>query len=412
VHLEEVPRVSNISRKAFFEDYIWAVDPSFLHMFTFPLIKGDKNTALDSPYSLVVTQDIAEKYFGEEDPLGKVISVNNQYDFTITGVMNNVPHNSYFRFEIIIPYEFLRTTGQTNEEWGSNSIHTYVQLQENIPAEQVNEKISGFIRTHQPENKTNLVLMPFTNLRLHEYAGWEQSGDAIQYVYIFSLIAFFVLLIACINFMNLSTARSSNRAKEVGLRKVIGAQKRQIDTLLALRDVYLKAGCDVPEVVVNDAFNEYDASGMLANFLPILLEEEPDLEETVNRAMNTEGDSTVRRKAFQDLLTIVMNRWIAGEIDPESVESWERFTHRVIQGVQEIVAAYPTGKTVAVFTSGGPISAVIQYALETSDRIALALGWVVKNASINEFKYRGDRFSMTGFNMTPHFDEDTYVTYR
>jgi len=213
---EEIPEIKKATRyvqsggllmrqgeMAFFEDYIWAVDPSFLHMFT-------------------------EKYFGKEDPLGKVISVNNQYDFTITGVISSIPHNSYFRFEIIIPYEFLRTTGHTDQEWGSNSIHTYVQLQENIPAEQVNEKIFSFIRTRLPENKTNLVLMPFTSLRLHEYAGWEQSGNAVQYVYIFSLIAFFVLLIACINFMNLSTARSSNRAKEVGLRKVIGAQKRQI----------------------------------------------------------------------------------------------------------------------------------------------------------------------------------------
>ncbi len=238
---DEIPEIKEATRyvyaggllmrheeKAFFEDYIWAVDPSFLNMFTFPLIKGDKNTAFDSPYSLVITEDVADKYFGEEDPLGKVISVNNQYDFTITGVMKNVPHNSYFRFEIIIPYEFLRTTGQTDEEWGSNSIHTYVQLQDNIPAEQVNEKIFGFIRTRLPENRTNLMLMPFTSLRLHEYGGWEQSGNAVQYVYIFSLIAFFVLLIACINFMNLSTARSSNRAKEVGLRKVIGAQKRQI----------------------------------------------------------------------------------------------------------------------------------------------------------------------------------------
>jgi predicted permease len=238
---DEIPEIKDATRyvyaggllmrqgeKAFFEDYIWAVDPSFLHMFTFPLIRGDKNTALDSPYSLVLTEDIAEKYFGEEDPLGKVISVNNQYDFTITGVMNNVPNNSYFRFEIIIPYEFLRTTGQASEEWGSNSIHTYVQLHENIPAEQVNEKISGFIRTRLPESRTDLMLMPFTSLRLHEYAGWEQSGNAVQYVYIFSLIAFFVLLIACINFMNLSTARSANRAKEVGLRKVIGALKRHI----------------------------------------------------------------------------------------------------------------------------------------------------------------------------------------
>jgi predicted permease len=238
---DEIPEIKEATRyvyaggllirheeKSFFEDYTWAVDPSFLHMFTFPLIRGDNNTALDSPYSLVVTEDTSKKYFGEEDPLGKVVSVNNQYDFTITGVMNNVPHNSYFRFEIIIPYEFLRTTGQTNEEWGSNSIQTYVQLQENMPFERVNEKIFGFIRTRLPENRTDLMLMPFTNLRLHEYSGWELSGNAVQYVYIFSLIAFFVLLIACINFMNLSTARSANRAKEVGLRKVIGALKRHI----------------------------------------------------------------------------------------------------------------------------------------------------------------------------------------
>jgi broad specificity phosphatase PhoE len=191
-----------------------------------------------------------------------------------------------------------------------------------------------------------------------------------------------------------------------------GAQKRQVDTLQALRDVYSKAGCEVPEAVVNDAFNEYDASGMLANFLPILLSERPELEETVARAMNVEENSQVRRKAFQEILTIVMNRWIAGEVDEKSVESWERFTQRVVRGVEEIVASFPTGKTVAVFTSGGPISAVMQYALETTDRIALSLGWAVKNASINEFKYQGDRFSLTGFNMTPHFDEDTYVTFR
>ena len=191
-----------------------------------------------------------------------------------------------------------------------------------------------------------------------------------------------------------------------------GAQKRQKDTLLVLHKACRKAGLELPEPVVNEAFNEYDAAGMLAHYLPILLREEPGLEEAVNRAMHAEGDSTARRKAFQEILTVVMNRWIAGKIDAKSVESWERFTHRVIRGVEEIVAAYPSGKTVAVFTSGGPISAVMQYALETSDRIALSLGWVVKNTSITEFKYRGDWFSMTGFNMTPHFDRDAFVTYR
>ena len=193
---------------------------------------------------------------------------------------------------------------------------------------------------------------------------------------------------------------------------VTGAQKRQKDTLSVLREVYRDAGLDLPEPIVNEAFNEYDAQGMLSHYLPKLIQEEPNLEEIVNRATDAEGDSTVRRKAFQDILTVVMNRWIAGEVDSKSVESWERFTHRVIRGVQEIVAAYPSGRTVAVFTSGGPISAVMQHTLETSDRIALGLGWVVKNASVTEFKYTGQRFSMTGFNMTPHFDQDTFVTYR
>jgi broad specificity phosphatase PhoE len=191
-----------------------------------------------------------------------------------------------------------------------------------------------------------------------------------------------------------------------------GAQKRQKDTLGVLREAYRNAGLGLPETVVNEAFNEYDAAGMLAHFLPVLLRQEPGLEASVLRAMNTEGDTTVRRKAFQEILTVVMDRWIAGEIDPKSVESWERFTQRVIRGVEEIVRAYPSGRTIAVFTSGGPISAVMQHALETSDRIALALGWAVKNASITEFKYTGKRFTMTGFNMTPHFEEDTYVTYR
>ena len=211
--------------KAFFEDNTRAVDPSFFQMFTFPFLKGDKNTALNSPYSLVLSEKIAEKYFGDENPVGKVISVNNTYEFTVTGVMKNVPHNSSLQFETVIPYEFLRKTGKTNEEFGSNSIWTFIQLQKDIPAEKANEKVFGFIRKRVPESVTSLLLMPYTRIHLHEYFGYIKEPGAIQYVYIFSIIAFFVLLIACINFMNLSTARSANRAKEVGLRKVVGASK-------------------------------------------------------------------------------------------------------------------------------------------------------------------------------------------
>ena len=210
----------------FFEDSGRAVDPSFLKMFTYPLVKGDKNTALDSPFSVVLSEDLAEKYFGENEPIGKVITLNNQYEFTVTGVLENIPHNTELQFDFLVPYEILKRMGQTQEEdFGSNSIYTFVQLPDGTPPEHVNQKIFGFIRTKLPESRTDLRLMPFTRLHLHQFFGYEKGAGAIQYVYIFSIIAFIVLLIACINFMNLSTARSANRAKEVGLRKVVGAVK-------------------------------------------------------------------------------------------------------------------------------------------------------------------------------------------
>jgi len=210
----------------FFEDSGRAVDPSFLKMFTYPLVQGNKNTALDSPFSVVLSEDLAEKYFGEDNPIGKVITLNNQYEFTVTGVLENIPHNTYLQFDFLVPYEILKRTGQIqegDEHFGSNSIYTFVQLLDGTLPEQVHQKIFGFIRTKIPESRTDLRLMPFTKLHLHQFFGYEKGAGAIQYVYVFSVIAFIILLIACINFMNLSTARSVNRAKEVGLRKVVGA---------------------------------------------------------------------------------------------------------------------------------------------------------------------------------------------
>ncbi len=239
--IDEIPEIVDATRyiwsggllfrygeKAFFEYSIRAVDPSFFQMFTFPLIKGDKDRALGSAYSLVINEDIAEKYFGKEDPLGKVITINNTHEFTVGGVIKNVPHNSILQFEVLVPYAFLEKIGRTNLEFGSNSIGTYVQLSPNATMDQVNAKISGFIKAKVPDSVTELVLKPFTSIHLHSYWGYEKDAGAIQYVYMFSIIAMFVLMIACINFMNLSTARSSNRAKEVGMRKVVGALKSHL----------------------------------------------------------------------------------------------------------------------------------------------------------------------------------------
>jgi len=238
---DEVPEIEEATRyvsaggkllrygdKVFFENNIRAVDPSFLKMFAFPLSQGSVNTALESPYSIVISKEMNEKYFGSEDSLGKTISINNEYDFLVTGVLDTLPHNSILQFDFLIPYEFLKTTNATIESFGTNSIQTFVRLQVNVTETQVNDKIREFIKTRLPQSSTTLVLMPFTRIHLHAYFGWDRDPGAIQYVYIFSIIAMFVLIIACINFMNLSTARSANRAKEVGLRKVVGAQKHHL----------------------------------------------------------------------------------------------------------------------------------------------------------------------------------------
>jgi putative ABC transport system permease protein len=238
---EEIPDIQDATRyvyaggrllryeeKAFFESNIRAVDPSFLHMFAFPLLQGDKETALNSPHSLLLTEEMAEKYFGQNVPIGQTVSINNLFEFTVTGVLKDIPHNSVLQFDFLIPYEFLNSTGETSDSFGNNSIQTFAKLQENTTEEQVNEKIHGFIKTKVPQSSTTLELMPFTRIHLHAHFGWVKEAGAIKYVYIFSIIALFVLLIACINFMNLSTARSAGRAKEVGLRKVVGALKRNL----------------------------------------------------------------------------------------------------------------------------------------------------------------------------------------
>jgi len=230
--------------KAFFEENVLAVQPDFLSMFTFPLIRGEQEGALQQPHSLLITREIAGKYFGEEDPTGKVITVNNQYEFTVEGVLENVPANSIIRFDMLLPYGFLEELQFGSlESWGSNNIVTFVQLHENADIAAVNEKITDlrFLRVgelfkddpeelerFQKHRKTDFMLMPLTDIHLHSYFGYNRSMGGILYVYVFSVIALFILLIACINFMNLSTARSVKRAKEVGLRKVVGAVKRQL----------------------------------------------------------------------------------------------------------------------------------------------------------------------------------------
>jgi putative ABC transport system permease protein len=203
----------------------------FLRMFSFPLLKGDISSALNPLNGIVITQKLAKKYFGEQDPVGKMIKIDNTDPFMVTAVLQNIPTNSSLQFDWLIPFEYFRKKNDWLDKWGSYSTDMYLMLTPGASLDRVNAKLDHFLQKEQNDfsSKDEIFLQPFQNVYLHgNYTAGKPAGGRIEYVRLFSIIAVFVLLIACINFMNLSTARSSKRAKEVGIRKVIGAERRFI----------------------------------------------------------------------------------------------------------------------------------------------------------------------------------------
>lgn len=235
-----IRRMRNVSIKdrdlEFFEENVFLADNSIFNVFTFPMIMGDPQSALKTAYSMVMTEDAAKKYFGDEDPIGKILKVDNQFDYTVTGVIENIPKNSHFTFDILCSFESLYAQrGESMEEWLSFSYYTYVLLQENFNPKELENKFPALIDKHMGSTLKAIggeiifFLQPLTDIHLHSHMENEMSANSdIAYIYIFSAIALFILIIACINFMNLATARSALRAKEVGIRKVIGAERREL----------------------------------------------------------------------------------------------------------------------------------------------------------------------------------------
>ena len=236
----EIPEIKNSTRaqnlgpqliryedKAFEEYFAWSVDPSFLEMFSFPMIRGAAENSLSGTSSLVITERLAAKFFGDENPVGKMINVAQSADFTVTGVLKDIPRNSSLQFDALIPYKYLDSIGGTNDNFTDNQTYTWVQLHSGVSPREASAKIRGFVRQKVPRSLMVLELLPLTKVHLYSYSGYEKNL-AVQSVYLFSVIAVIVLIIGCINFMNLSTARSANRAKEVGLRKVVGALRSQL----------------------------------------------------------------------------------------------------------------------------------------------------------------------------------------
>ncbi|MFD0765092.1 ABC transporter permease [Mucilaginibacter lutimaris] len=206
------------------------VDPDFLNIFSFPLVKGNANVALNNMKNIIITEKTAKKLFGDADPMGKSIKIDSVDYFTVTGVMKDLPNNTRFSFEYLMPWTYWEKLNQGEDKnWGNNSVQTYVMLKPGVTEAYANKQVKNITRTHSEIKDIDVFMHPITKWRLYsKYENGKIVGGRITIIRLFSIIAGFILLIACINFMNLSTARSEKRANEVGIRKVVGASKTSL----------------------------------------------------------------------------------------------------------------------------------------------------------------------------------------
>ena len=233
--------------KIFNEQNVSFADNNLFSIFDIPIIEGDRTQSLSEPFCAMMTPATARKYFGNADPINKFIRVNDQYNIKITGIFTPLPANSHFHVDILLSFPTLEDSAVYGkkglaENWGNNSFFTYLLLPEHYPYRQIESQFPAFLDRHMavktgygtgsmPHKLTKIFLQPLTDIHLRSHLDdeMEPNGD-IKRVYIFGAIALFILLIACINYMNLSTARSALRAKEIGIRKVSGARRQELVT--------------------------------------------------------------------------------------------------------------------------------------------------------------------------------------
>ncbi|NOS54701.1 MAG: FtsX-like permease family protein [Cyclobacteriaceae bacterium] len=213
-----------MSKKSFY------VGEEFLEMFQFQLLFGQADKVLDDPNSIVLTVSTAKALFGTDDPIGKLVKVDNAKELTVTGILEDVPANSSFEFDCLMPHKLQSAQIDENSNWGDYSFQVFIELQQGVALKDVNEKIKGLlVKKGQTDVPREFFLHPMERWRLHtSFENGKESGGTIDYVIGFSAIAIFILVIACINFMNLATARSERRAREVGVRKSIGSRRRDL----------------------------------------------------------------------------------------------------------------------------------------------------------------------------------------
>jgi len=216
------------------------VDQSFFDIFSFPLIKGNQKTLLTDPNSIVISQELAKRIFGTDDPIGKVILLDESYlrntePMTVTGIMKDIPINTHFKvskFQFLIPFK--RINKWIQDSWKWNMVRTYVLLPAGVDKKTVDQKIAGVVTKHKPTEKDSLSLVPLKNCYLYNLDG----GGRFQNIYLFSFFALFILMIACINYINLLTVRSEKWSKQIAVKKILGASKKNLIQQFLIESVF------------------------------------------------------------------------------------------------------------------------------------------------------------------------------
>lgn len=225
------PYTIKYKEHVFKENRLFHVDSTFFHVFSFQLISGDPEQCLVNPKSIVLTEEMSNKYFGDEDPLGKVLRIDNRSDYQVTGVMENIPSNSHIHFDFLVSYNSFTNPFFLNERWDNASYVSYIVLNKGVDVTQVEARIPGLVtRVSGKEEDWEFTLNPLLDVHLSGLGtnfGLEPQND-MKYLYIFGFIGVLILTIASINYTNLATARAVFRAKEIGMRKVMGAYRSNL----------------------------------------------------------------------------------------------------------------------------------------------------------------------------------------
>jgi putative ABC transport system permease protein len=241
---EEVPEVEFAATTTWISDYTlsigehnvkasgYHVGEDFFNIFSYDLTEGSADQVLKDKYAMVISRELAKKLFDtDENVIGRIVELQHKKSFTVSGIFEKLPFTSSFQFDFVMNFEEMKAEQEWLRSWGSNGPATYIVLHEGSDPTQVSEKIKDFVKARNEQSNVTLFLKPYSERYLYgRYENGKPAGGRIEYVRLFSVIAVFILVIACINFMNLSTARASRKAKEVGIKKSIGAQRHSLIT--------------------------------------------------------------------------------------------------------------------------------------------------------------------------------------